>query len=82
MHTYINAIITCFNFDDLKPSVVTMDHNQPLGRSQCPSTLADIAQMRNVPYHEAGSLMYAAIGTRPDITFGMSMVMQFMDNLG
>ena len=82
-HAYINMIITCFNFDDLKPSAVPMDYNQPLGQSQCPSTLADITQMRNVPYHEAvGSLMYAAMGTRPDITFGMSMVMQFMDNPG
>ena len=46
-------------------------------------TLANITQMRNVPYHEAvGSLMYAAMGTRPDITFGMSTVAQFMDNPG
>ena len=60
-----------------------MDHNQPLSRSQCPSTLADITRMRNVPYHEAvGLLMYAMMGTRPDITFGMSMVTQFIDNLG
>ena len=82
-HAYINAILTRFNFDDLKPSAVPMDHNQPLGRSQCPSTLADIAQMKNVPYREAvGSLMYAAMGTRPDITFGVTTVAQFMDNPG
>ena len=82
-HAYINAILTCFNFDDLKPSAVPMDHNQPLGRSQCPSTLADIARMKNVPYREAvGSLMYAAMGTRPDITFGVTTVAQFMDNPG
>ena len=59
---YFDAILTCFNFDDLKPSAVPMDHNQPLGRSQCPSMLVDIARMKNVPYREAvGSLMYAAM---------------------
>ena len=82
-HAYINMIITYFNFNDLKPSAVPMDHNQPLGRSQCPSTLANITWMRNIPYHEAvGLLMYAAMCTRPDITYGMSTVTQFMDNPG
>ena len=39
--------------------------------------------MRNVPYREAvGSLMYAAIGTRPDIAFATSTVAQFCENPG
>ena len=40
-------------------------------------------KMKLVPYHEAvGSLMYAAMGMRPDITFVMSMVAQFLENPG
>jgi hypothetical protein len=39
--------------------------------------------MRNVPYREAiGSLMYAALGTCPDISFAVSFLMQFMQNPG
>lgn len=80
---YLKVILTRFNFDDLKPSAVPMDHNQPLSQSQCLLTLVDITWMKNVPYCEAvGSLMYTAIGTRPDITFSISTVVQFMDNPG
>ena len=61
---YIDSIITRFNFDDLKPSSIPMDPTAALGRSQCPTSLVDIARMKNVPYREAvGSLMYAALGT-------------------
>ena len=39
--------------------------------------------MRNVPYREAvGSLMYAAMGTRPDIAFATSTVVQYSENPG
>ena len=39
--------------------------------------------MRNVPYREAvGSLMYATMGTRPDIAFAVSTVAQFCNNPG
>ena len=52
-------------------------------KSQSPSTLADIAKMKHVPYREAvGSLMYAAMGTRPDIAFATSTVAQFLENPG
>ena len=39
--------------------------------------------MAKTPYHEAiGSLMYAAIATRPDITFAVSALSQFLSNPG
>lgn len=45
--------------------------------------LDEILKMRNVPYHEAvGSLMYAAMGTRPDIAFATSTVAQYCENPG
>ena len=82
-HAYIDAIITKFNFDDLKPSSIPMDPSAPLTKAQSPSKLEDINKMRNVPYREAvGSLMYAAMGTRPDIAFATSTVAQFNDNPG
>jgi hypothetical protein len=48
-HAYIEAIITRFNFDDLKPSSTPIEPSIPLSRSQSPSKLEDIAKMKNVP---------------------------------
>ncbi|GBE85505.1 hypothetical protein SCP_0800220 [Sparassis crispa] len=43
----------------------------------------EFEDMRNVPYHEAiGSLMYAALGMRPDIAFAVMALSQFMQNPG
>ena len=39
--------------------------------------------MRDVPYREAvGSLMYASLGTRPDITYAVSILSRFSENPG
>ena len=82
-HAYIEAIITRFNFNDLKPLATPIDPAIPLSKTQNPSKLEDIAKMKNIPYREAvGSLMYAALGTHPDITFATVMVAQYSDNLG
>lgn len=46
--------------------------------AQSLSTTTKIAQMRDVPYHEVvGSLMYAALGTHPNIAFAIQTVSQF-----
>ena len=39
--------------------------------------------MAKIPYREAiGSLMWEAIATRPDIAFAVSLLSQFLKNLG
>jgi len=39
--------------------------------------------MKNVPYSSTvGSLMYAMICTRPDTTYAVGVVSQFLTNLG
>ena len=83
-HAYINSIILRYNFTDLKPSAFPMEPSAPLLKSQSPTKLADIAQMKNIPYQEAvDSLIYmAAMGTQPDIAFAVSTVAQFSDNPG
>ena len=48
--TYIEAIITQFNFDDVKPLAIPIDPSAPLSKTQSPSKLEDIAKMRNVPF--------------------------------
>jgi hypothetical protein len=61
-HSYIDSILTRYNFNDLKPSFIPMDPNVLLSVTQCATKLKDITKMRNVPYREAvGSFMYAAM---------------------
>ena len=74
-HAYIESIITQFNFNNLKPLSIPIDPLIPLLKSQSPSKLEDIMKMKNIPYREVvGSLMYATMGTRPDIAFATSTV--------
>ena len=60
-----------------------MDANTRLTSAQSPSTTEEFAAMRNIPYHEAvGSLMYATLGTRPDICFSVQSVSRFNNKPG
>ena len=49
-HAYVKAIITKYNFNDLKPLAIPIDPAVPLSKSQCPTKLEDISRMKNVPY--------------------------------
>ena len=61
---YIEAILAKYNFVDAKPVSIPMDPNVQLSTNQSPTSTADIAAMKLVPYRSAlGSLMYLAVGT-------------------
>jgi len=60
-----------------------MEINARLTSAQSPSTTEEFTHMRNVPYHEAvGSLMYASLGTHPDITYTVQSILRFSKNPG
>src|SRR5271168_2704740 len=81
--SYIDSILRRYNFDDLKPVSTPMDPNTRLTSAQSPSTTEELGAMRNIPYHEAvGSLMYATLGTRPDICFAVQTVSRFNSKPG
>ncbi len=46
-HAYVDSILARFNFDNLKASAIPMDPSAPLLKSQSPTTLAEIAKMKN-----------------------------------
>lgn len=80
---YIDSILCRYGFNDLTPVSTPMDPNFQLTSAQSPTTTDDIAKMHDIPYHEAiGSLMYASLGTRPDITFAVQTLSRFATNLG
>src|SRR6202522_3449770 len=81
--SYIDSILRRYNFDDLKPVSTPMDPNTRLTSAQSPSTTEELGAVRNIPYHEAvGSLMYATLGTRPDICFAVQTVSRFNSKPG
>jgi reverse transcriptase-like protein len=81
--SYLDSIQRRYGLEDLKPITTPMDPNIRLTSAQSPSTTEEIASMRNVPYHEAvGSLMYATLGTCPDICFAVQTVSRFNKNPG
>ena len=81
--SYINSILRRYGLDDLKPISTPMDLNVRLMSTQSPTATDDITKMRDVPYHEAiSSLMYALLGTQPDILFAVQTLSRFVINLG
>ena len=80
---YINAILTKYNFANDKPLSIPLDPHIQLSETQSPKTTSEVAHMCSVPYREAiGSLIHLATGTRPDIAFATSFVLQFNTNPG
>ncbi len=52
-------------------------------KEQCATLEIRQKEMKNKPYREAlGALMYASVGTRPDITYTVSTLAKFSQNPG
>ena len=80
---YIDLVVKRFNLVSAPPLKVPIDPNAQISTAQSPVTEEQLNDMRNVPYREAvGSLMYAAIGTRPDIAFAVTLLSQYLQNPG
>jgi hypothetical protein len=81
--SYVDSILQRYGFENIRPLSMPMDPHVNLSTAQSPRTQTEFAAMRNVPYREAvGSLMYLSLGTRPDITYAVSIVSQFNQNPG
>jgi hypothetical protein len=60
-----------------------METHIKLSTFESPATTAEFAQMRDVPYHKAvRSLMYASLGTHPDISFAIQTLLHFSTKPG
>jgi hypothetical protein len=80
---YINHIIDQFNLQDAKSCATPLDPNLKVSKDQCPETERGKQAMAKIPYRQAiRSLMWAAVATRPEIVFAVSMLSQFLENPG
>ena len=80
---YIKSLLVKFNMEKCDSVSVPLDPNVELSNIFCPKTPNEVADMTDVPYREAiGSLMYASLGTRPDLAFAMCKLSKFSQNPG
>ncbi|KAH9327088.1 hypothetical protein KI387_007266, partial [Taxus chinensis] len=68
---------------DAKPVGTPLAGHFKLSKEQCPMIEQERNQMSKVPYSSAvGSLMYAMVCTRPDISHAVGAVSRFMSDPG
>ncbi|ESK95281.1 gag-pol polyprotein [Moniliophthora roreri MCA 2997] len=80
---YIDSIVERFGLGSAHPSSTPIVHGTKLSKTQSPTTLEEQSMMAKVPYQSAvGSIMHAAVMTRPDISHACQCVAQFMQNPG
>jgi len=80
---YIKKVLQHFNMHNAKVVSTPIAPYFKLSATQCPSTNQDIEYMSRVPYSSVvGSLMYAMVCSRPDLSYTMSLVSRYMSNSG
>ena len=74
---YIRKIITRFGMNAAKPAITPIDSNVKLSKT---GTNGVESKRVQVPYRNIiGSLLYAAMGTRPDICFSVNLLSRFCE---
>lgn len=80
---YIEKVLHRFNMHGTKFVSTPIASHFKLSALQCPTSDDDIEYMSRVPYSSAvGSLMYAMVCSRPDLSYAMSLVSRYMANPG
>ena len=80
---YIDSLVERFELSNANSISMPMEPGTILSTDQSPSTPRLVAEMQNIPYKEiVGSFAWAALGSRPDISFPTSVLSQFLQNLG
>ncbi|KAK8606394.1 hypothetical protein V6N13_030677 [Hibiscus sabdariffa] len=69
--------------EESKRGFLPMRHGISLSKEMCPSTPQERERMSQIPYASAiGSIMYAMICTRPDLSYALSMTSRYQANPG
>jgi hypothetical protein len=80
-HAYIDKVLQRFNMHDAHPVSTPIAPHFKLSAEQCASSDEDIEYMSKVSYCSVlGSLMYAMVCSRPDLSYAMSIVCKYMSN--
>nr|AAO37490.1 putative gag-pol polyprotein [Oryza sativa Japonica Group]AAS01915.1 putative polyprotein [Oryza sativa Japonica Group] len=81
--TYIDKVLKRFNMQDSKKGFLPMSHGINLGKNQCPQTTDERNKMSVILYASAiGSIMYAMLCTRPDVSYALSATSRYQSDPG
>ncbi|KAK8597134.1 hypothetical protein V6N12_065610 [Hibiscus sabdariffa] len=81
--TYIDKVLKRFSMEASKKGFLPMTHGISLSKEMYPSTSQERERMSQFPYASAiGSIMYAMICTRPDLSYALSMTSRYQANPG
>jgi hypothetical protein len=81
--TYLDKVLKKFKMDQSKKGFLPVLQGVKLSKTQCPVIAEDRERMSVVPYASAiGSIMYAMLCTRPDVSLAISMAGRFQSNPG
>jgi hypothetical protein len=81
--TYIDMILNRFNMQDSKKGFLPMSHGITLSMSQCATSPDEQKKMSVIPYASAiGSIMYAMLCTRSDVSFALSVTSRYQSDFG
>jgi hypothetical protein len=70
---YLDKVVKRFHMDKSKKGMLPMITSKPLSKAQRPQTDEERQYMSEVPFASTiGSIMYAMICTRPDVSFDLS----------
>jgi hypothetical protein len=68
---------------DSKKGFLPMSHGITLSKSQCATSPDEQKKMSAIPYASAiGSIMYAMLCARPDVSFALSVTSRYQSNFG
>ncbi|KAJ9565087.1 hypothetical protein OSB04_001053 [Centaurea solstitialis] len=80
---YIERVLERFAMATCSASVAPIQKGDKFGLYQCPKNELERKQMEKIPYASlVGSLMYAQVCTRPDISFAVGMLGRYQVNPG
>jgi hypothetical protein len=81
--TYLDKILKNFKMDQSKKGFLSVLQDVKLSKTQCPTTAEDKEKMSVIPYASAiGSIMYAMLCTRPDVSLAISLAGRYQSDPG
>ena len=81
--TYIDKVLRRFSMEQSKRGLLPIRHGIHLSKDMSPKTPSEVGRMQRIPYASAiGSIMYAMLCTRPDVSYALSSTSRFQSNPG